>query len=612
MNYTQNGNHVSDSSCSSDATGNGNKDLRKNPARFNRAARVAVMMLLLFVASVLAGCSHDSANDEPYPGEEENFSIENLYLQLHLNLPTGTSTKSVTDNTKPGDSTSGQLNGQTNENKISLAYLFFYDITGAEEGVTNVVDGRLVCSVETSSIESASSGSGYDVYAKMEKEDLIAMAGKKLRLYVIGNMYLPYSFNPESESELLGSSFEESEIGSYTKSFGNNVDGKAVPLSNQTYYELDLTKLKLADGVTDDANNTQLLELIKKLFTGEYTDELGEKGLLWDASTTTSYKDGDKEIYTGNGTLSLERMVARVDYKSTNNDIFPLPAYDNAGNEDVYLKIVSMQLFNMGKKAYLFRHTAAGNNEAATGNPQPFGKEKDNGGVEAKYNWIADSDWGSKDYFNMMTSSAGKDENGNDVTLWSFTGDNAYLRTSALSGMPTVDNGYKPWMYIMENTVSKTADMSLQYNTGIEFRMVACKADGTPIEKLTGTEPYRITLTDGAASGKATWYKEPAWVDAVTDGTTVLEPGGYYLTYRYLIDHNNESENNSPQPTIDPDTGKISNPAPMQYAIVRNNVYRISVTGIKSLPDPHEPDNYYLSVEIKVLPWVRRSITVAW
>ena len=56
---------------------------------------------------------------------------------------------------------------------------------------------------------------------------------------------------------------------------------------------------------------------------------------------------------------------------------------------------------------------------------------------------------------------------------------------------------------------------------------------------------------------------------------------------------------------------------PMEYCIVRNNVYQLAVTGVKALGDPLpflEPENtpgeskqVYLSVQIYVKNWVVRS-----
>ena len=80
--------------------------------------------------------------------------------------------------------------------------------------------------------------------------------------------------------------------------------------------------------------------------------------------------------------------------------------------------------------------------------------------------------------------------------------------------------------------------------------------------------------------------------------------GDYYCYYIYWNRHN--------------DNGDETLMAPMEFATVRNNVYKLKVTGINKLghpgvpgddPDPNKPDDpdekdhLYMSVECKVLPW---------
>lgn len=82
---------------------------------------------------------------------------------------------------------------------------------------------------------------------------------------------------------------------------------------------------------------------------------------------------------------------------------------------------------------------------------------------------------------------------------------------------------------------------------------------------------------------------------------------GYYCYYFYWIRHNDNLKD-----------GKMG---PMEFATVRNNVYKISVTNVKSIghprnsdrdPDPVNPDDpdeeaaNSIKVDIKVLPWVVR------
>jgi hypothetical protein len=83
---------------------------------------------------------------------------------------------------------------------------------------------------------------------------------------------------------------------------------------------------------------------------------------------------------------------------------------------------------------------------------------------------------------------------------------------------------------------------------------------------------------------------------------------GYYCYYFYWNRHN--------------DNGNDGVMGPMEFAVVRNNVYKLAVTKIDRLghpritdndPDPVDPEDpdekgdLYLSVSVEVLPWVVRE-----
>ena len=82
---------------------------------------------------------------------------------------------------------------------------------------------------------------------------------------------------------------------------------------------------------------------------------------------------------------------------------------------------------------------------------------------------------------------------------------------------------------------------------------------------------------------------------------------GYYCYYYYWNRHN--------------DNGKPGIMGDMEFAVVRNNVYKLAVTNIKQLGHPRNPDNdpdkpkpdtpdessdIYITVTCQVLPWVVR------
>ena len=121
---------------------------------------------------------------------------------------------------------------------------------------------------------------------------------------------------------------------------------------------------------------------------------------------------------------------------------------------------------------------------------------------------------------------------------------------------------------------------------------------------------------DKTSSSNAGWV---AFRNAVVAATfTIYEKfndredhWGYYCYYFYWNRHN--------------DNGQNGVMAPMEFATVRNNVYKLAVTRLNVLghpripendpntptPDtPDEQDNLYLTVSVQVIPWVVRNNTI--
>ena len=79
------------------------------------------------------------------------------------------------------------------------------------------------------------------------------------------------------------------------------------------------------------------------------------------------------------------------------------------------------------------------------------------------------------------------------------------------------------------------------------------------------------------------------------------EVASYYCYYNYWIRHL--------------DNNKENEMGVMEFAIVRNNIYRLLVTNISGLGtgtpeiDPEKPDEYeaYLKMDFNVLPWIVRN-----
>ncbi len=117
-------------------------------------------------------------------------------------------------------------------------------------------------------------------------------------------------------------------------------------------------------------------------------------------------------------------------------------------------------------------------------------------------------------------------------------------------------------------------------------------------------ESARVKFKEIATSEDAKFTLYQSSTEEGVDGTTHK---GYYCYYYYWNRHN--------------DNGDVTNMGPMEFGVVRNNVYKLAVTQINQLghprlsendPDPEDPDKpdesgkIYFRLSVEVLPWVVR------
>ena len=121
------------------------------------------------------------------------------------------------------------------------------------------------------------------------------------------------------------------------------------------------------------------------------------------------------------------------------------------------------------------------------------------------------------------------------------------------------------------------------------------------------TRRFKGWLTHGNSSFHFTLYDAEEEKDNYGGETSTSQGWGYYCYYFYWNRHN--------------DNGIPGVMAPMEFAVVRNNVYKLAVTKINQLghptdtsndptpPTPHTDDEtseVYMKVEVEVLPWTVR------
>ena len=315
------------------------------------------------------------------------------------------------------------------------------------------------------------------------------------------------------------------------------------------------------------------------------------------------------------GAHTVERSMARFDYKQSG-------AFNMGAG--ITLTLTDAALINQSKAHYMFRRVTAGSEPTATNAVV--------GGAEVPTNWVVDTDWSNKVAGNF-------DAQLSDPSNWHWTS------LASLTTDDQYDGDYKIWCYAKENTIPGTTAQKHNVSTGVVFKgelaagetasdaVKTAMAAGERIYVFNnvlygawsdveaaakaGTDPTLQAAYNQAATGVAA-DAEPTGAAAAAAGFTGYSPknGTYYVYYYYWNRHNDN---------LDP-----YNMGVMEFAVVRNNVYKLAVDKISRFghptppdpsnpdpdpepdPDPVDPDdpdesvNYYFNVTVKVLPWTVR------
>ncbi len=315
------------------------------------------------------------------------------------------------------------------------------------------------------------------------------------------------------------------------------------------------------------------------------------------------------------GAHSVERSMARFDYKQA--------AAFNMG-AGITLTLTEAALINQSKAHYMFRRVTA--DESTTSAVTV-------GGTEVPTNWVVDTDWSNK-------VAANFDAQLSAPSTWTWT------KLANLTTDDNYDGDYKIWCYAKENTIPGIDAQKHNVSTGVVFKAeLAAGASASDAVKTAMAAGKRIYVFNNVLYGA--WSDVKAAAEAGTDATlqaaynqaaagvvadaeptgaaaaaagftgySAKEDGKYYNYYYYWNRHNDNLDNNVM--------------GIMEFAVVRNNVYKLAVNSINRFghptppdptnpdpdpepdPDPVDPDdpdesvNYYFNVTVKVLPWTVR------
>ena len=327
------------------------------------------------------------------------------------------------------------------------------------------------------------------------------------------------------------------------------------------------------------------------------------------------------------GSHYVERAMARFDYMPINDNKYEILKGETV---NATITLTEAALINQSKAFYMFRRVSADGTN--TGWVQ--------GGLESMINYVVDTDYAAKAGGYAEGIDANFDYHMNAPEGWVW-------KSIARAGLGEADswkgkddgksdvesthslNDYYIWQYAKENTIPGEKVQDHGISTGVVFKgeitgTAVTAADGETIyvfenvlygkwaDVVAASKANDAPATLVAAVNKITAKDAPTAADYVAAGFTGYKPenGKYYAYYYYWNRHN--------------DNGNNTVMGPMEFAVVRNNVYKLCVDKIAKFghpnpddvdpidPDPENPEdpdesiNYYFTVTVKVLPWVVR------
>lgn len=293
--------------------------------------------------------------------------------------------------------------------------------------------------------------------------------------------------------------------------------------------------------------------------------------------------------------VSVERTAAKICYKAQNATNTYSVLNEKDQTEVVSVTLKEYKLVNLRNDAYYFRKVAGvdGNWQSAPN----FGS-----GVQESGNYVIDP------YFTTKTVT--ETESPDFFTNWFGEGKVYAANPVVYETLSTKTENYVTLGYCMENTTTLDAQLN-GYSTGIIF-----KATYTPKQVYVlnqGKTAFEVQNYDAGSTfyryGNVL-YKDKEEVknfygladEALIETFIGDTQTGATCYYKYWIRHM--------------DNGNAEQMGPMEFAIVRNNAYKLDVKAVSGLGeptgdiDPNIPDEsskMYLNVKVTIMPWVVRN-----
>lgn len=634
---------------------------RNHTGNMKRGLIGSSLSLMVLVALIsLSACTDDNIS-QPSPDDNSAGSIDmSDKILITFDISTDPTTRTRSTTIYGGDS-SGDSNGkyptensQSLEEVIKTVYISFltqktgsWSAVDISEPVSATVDGHTITVVAPVSL-------------------LKEIAGQKVKVRLVAN----YAGEPSDDQSVIsmGDSILAAPLGAYKD------ENYQLPMANYEEFKFDITALEYNN---DAQFLTDLMELVgaeRKLNVSTDTKIIGGDGEKTAAGNLQLERcvariDYKPYGWTYNSTTNAITTKPQVYKVGEVDDSLYARMYDlqlfNVSKESYVFRNVSEGDLSTGKRTggsgdIIFGRENFNQNfedfddkykfdDDLEENTSGSGEETENGEGDEDpvatpigkdyYNWIQDSDWGKKSEFytaSLNSTWAGPSTGEGSTPVYNYflnqptKGNNEpfyfvhpgadnklygnlnvydieKLKTKYMEDV--VPDGFMPLWYVSENTLPSTAAMINGLTTGLAFRMVLCNKDGKPLSPSDfGTDDTKKVKGKLEAAGngygsqyfKLTIGSREVYAEKVTRNGTDL----YLVTYYYYFRHN-ISKNHI-----------LGTVEPMQFGVVRNNIYKVSVASLNGLPEPYdpgkpdEPQENVISVETAILSWARSDIDV--
>lgn len=566
-----------------------------------------------FVAALPALLLASCASDEPATGGEDVNNGKAMYARIQIQVPTATRSNTLDKPNGDTNSNAGFEVGQPYENDINNVTIV---LATEENGVytpkaSGVYQGN-------DAMPDPVNENTYTILFK--DEDIVQLAGEKVYVFAYCNTDIPTT--------------------SFTGSLNEMISSITSGAENQGIW-------KKGNFMMANAPGKKILNI-----TMPETDAL-----------INNYNSAEKALDLG--TVEVARTAARFDYKVTDNNLYDIVDINSDDNAVVaQVEMVGMTPFNIAKDFYTLPRvsadgTAAGWTICGEEVGSLLGNVTPNYVVSPFYTEKAESsvaDLASKYFFPLPTVG-----NNGTYAAFDYTVINDWYKAATDDNDEnwTGIDGYKIWHYATENTIPAVDNQRKGITTGVIFKGKLTNAQG--LMKTAMDAGHAVYFYNGICYGdianlrrvvanlnhdetdwtspnkmyndfKRVFGEEYLSYDKAADGTRVYrtldadlkdctsaanngtfkilrpdEAGDYYTYYVYYNRHN--------------DNGQSTVMGPMEFATVRNNVYKLSVTKVtdfghtsdpKDDPEPENPDNpdetpkTYFRVSCHVIPWIVR------